>query len=129
MSSTEPSPRAERLASERLPGVPKARLVLFAAVAIALAPPPKVMTSAWAAETRVVAAESGSPRPGKWSNDYSPQLVEVMDCLSLADPCRSVVFMKSHQVAGTEAGLNALGCIIDKTPAPCLTILPTLEEM
>ncbi len=119
-----PQPREARIA-----GLGSARVVGFGAAAQGIVPPPVVTVSQWAASTRQVAAESGSPFPGPWSNDVAPYLVEVMDELSLSSPSRRVVLKKSHQVAGTEAGLNATGCIIDRTPAPCLVVLPNDGEM
>lgn len=93
-----------------------------------LTPPVRMPLSQWAAENREVSAESGSPHPGRWSNDIAPYLVEIQDCLSLHHPSRSVTFIKSAQVAGTEAGINLFGQVVDQTPAPMLIVLPNLEE-
>ena len=64
----------------------------------ALIPPPPMDVVRWAAEHRVVSAESGSPYPGRWDNARVPYLVEVQETLSFDDPCASVVFAKSAQV-------------------------------
>ncbi len=42
--------------------------------------------------------------------------------------CRSVVFAKSHQVAGTEAGINLFGYTVDQHPATALIVLPSIDE-
>lgn len=96
--------------------------------AAGLEPDPEVLVSEWAQEERFVAPESGSPFPGKWTNARVPYLVEIMDCLSPSDPCRSVTFKKSAQVAGTEAGINLIGMVADKAPGPILVVLPTVDE-
>src|SRR5690242_19212083 len=99
----------------RVKGLPRTISVLAAAFAQGVTPPPPVTVSSWAARHRVVAAESGSPFPGRWSNDVAPYLVEVMDCLSLSHPAREIPFKKAAQIAGSEAGINLIGTVIDKT--------------
>ena len=100
-------------------------LTAFAAGAT---PAPVKTVSEWAGESRVVSAESGSPFPGRWRNDLAPYLPEIMDCLSPSHPCRDVTFKKSHQVAGSEAGVNLFGLVVDHEPGPMLIVLPTLDE-
>jgi phage terminase large subunit GpA-like protein len=39
-----------------------------------------------------------------------------MDCMSSTSEVEEVVFMKSAQVGGTEALLNAMGYVIDHAP-------------
>ncbi len=112
----------------RVPGLAAALPLLSKAFVDGITPPAPVTVSRWAADHRMVAAESGSPFPGKWSNDLVPYLPEVMDCLSLSHPAREVTFCKAAQIAGSEAGINAIGCAIDKTPAPIIVVLPTLDE-
>jgi phage terminase large subunit GpA-like protein len=105
-----------------------ARTAGFRSFIAGATPPERKTVSQWAEEKREVSAEGGSPHPGKWSNDLAPYLVELMDCLSLSDRCRSVVFKKSAQVAGTEGGLNFFGYIVDHHPAPGMIVLPSLDE-
>jgi phage terminase large subunit GpA-like protein len=105
-----------------------AAAIVFGSLALGLAPDPVLTVTAWAEEARYVAPES-SPRPGRWSTALVPYLREVMDCLS---PCmeevREVTFKKSAQVAGTEAGINLIGMIATRAPAPMLVVLPTVDE-
>jgi len=110
-------------------GLAPARPVLAAALARALKPKRRRSVSQWADEERYVARESGSPLPGKWSNEYVPEMVEVMDCLGPHHPAREVVLKKSAQVGASEAGLNMLGYAITDDPSPILVVLPTTEEM
>ena len=115
----------------RLPlpeGLKSGRAAFLAAFAAAAVPAPPMDVNAWAEETRVVAAESGSPLPGRWSNAHAPYLREIQDCLSLAHPSASVVSKASAQSAKTEAGVNLIGALIDQAPAPILVVLPTIEE-
>lgn len=104
------------------------RPVVLGAFARGLRPPPRLTVSEWAAQERYVHAESGSPEPGKWSNDSTPYLCEIMDCLSPFHPAREVVFKKSHQVGGSEVGVNLFGYVVDRAPGPVMIVLPTVDE-
>ena len=90
-------------------GIASGATVFAATFAAAIDPPPVLTVSEWAEKHRMVSAESGSPYPGKWHNELVPYGVEIMDCLSFSDPCRDVTFKKSHQVGGTEIGVNLFG--------------------
>lgn len=109
-------------------GLADGRAVLLSALARALTPPPRLSVSEWAEAQRYVAAESGSPQPGKWHNELVPYMVEVMDVLTLSHPAREVVLKKSHQTGGTEAAVNLFGYVVDQAPAAVLYVLPSLEE-
>ncbi|MGL4966149.1 MAG: phage terminase large subunit family protein [Inquilinus sp.] len=109
-------------------GLPDGHAIALRAFVAGATPPERKTVSQWAGEKREVSAEGGSPQPGKWDNDLAPYLVEIMDCLSLTDRCRSVVFKKSAQVAGTEAGLNLFGYVVDQHQAPMMIVLPSLDE-
>jgi phage terminase large subunit GpA-like protein len=106
----------------------RARRAVFGALRRAIAPAPRVLVSEWAAEHRWVAGEASS-RPGRWSNELTPYLVEVMDALSFTDPTREVVFKKSAQIGASEVGLNWLGSIVHRTPMPVLVALPKHAAM
>ncbi len=101
-----------------------AAALVYGAIATAIAPDPIVTVAEWAEQARHVAPET-SRYPGKWSNARAPYLVEVMEALSLSDPCRDVVFKKSAQIGATEAGINLFGTIAARAPAPMLIVLPT----
>jgi len=110
-------------------GLAPAKPIVFRAIARGLKPRPRRTTAEWAAAERYVSAESGSPFPGKWSNDLTPHLVEPMECCTLSHPARSVVFKKCHQAGWSEAGLNLIGSIIVDDPAPIVVVLPTIDDM
>jgi phage terminase large subunit GpA-like protein len=112
----------------RIEGLAAALPLCALAFASGLASPPAMDVAGWAAAERRVSAESGSPWPGRWSNDRMPHLVEIMDCLSFAHPCRKVVLKKSARIGGTETGLNLFGAVVDRDPCPVLIVLPTLDE-
>lgn len=99
------------------------------AIAASAKPAPALTVSQWAAQEREVAAESGSPYPGKWDNERVPYLVEVMDTCGMDDPARSVVILASAQSAKSEAVLNAIGHTICQNPVPILVMLPSLDEV
>ena len=103
--------------------------IVFASVfAAAIDPPPMLSVAEWAEARRIVSPESGSPYPGEWKNDLVPFAVEPMECLSFKDPCRDVTFKKSHQVCGTEIGINLFGYVVDRQPCPVVIVLPTIDE-
>ncbi|MBK5073238.1 phage terminase large subunit family protein [Budviciaceae bacterium CWB-B4] len=87
-------------------------------------PIPTLTVSEWAAKYRHL-PKSGSSSPGKWRNERTPYLVEIMDCLSVSHPCKEVVFAKGAQIGASEAGLNWIMYIIDQQPGPILGIQPT----
>ncbi len=113
---------------ERLPGIRSGRAIVFAALVAGVTPPERMTVAEWAEKHRKVAAESGSPYPGAWDNKLVPYGVEIQECMSLTDPCREVVFVKSAQVAGTEFGVNLFGYVVDQQPSPIVIVLPTIEE-
>lgn len=103
------------------------RLLLRLALGLAIAP--ALIVSEWAAQEREVAAESGSPYPGKWDNERVPYAVEPMNTCGMDDPSRLVVIMASAQSAKSEIVLNAIGHTICQHPVPILVMLPSLDEV
>ncbi|MBB6251419.1 phage terminase large subunit family protein [Nitrospirillum iridis] len=118
--------------AERFPHMASGKAVFLAGVIEGAQPPKLRPVPQWAQEVRMVGAESGSVyargKDVKWTNDRAPHLVEVMECLSMADPSTEVTFTGSAQIAKTEAGLNLVGQIIDEDPSPILILLPSLSE-
>lgn len=88
--------------------------------------PPRLSVSEWADQHRRLPSK-GASEPGRWRTARVPFIREIMDCLSPHHPARRVVFCKSTQVAGTEAGLNWIGYVISNNPAPMLVVQPTVE--
>lgn len=91
-----------------------------------LTPDPTLTVSEWADEHRML-SNKASAEPGRWRTSRTPYLREIMDSLSVYDPCQRVAFMKSAQIGGTEAGNNWLGYVIHHAPAPMLYVQPTVE--
>lgn len=87
---------------------------------------PALTVSEWSDDHRLLSSKS-SAEPGRWRTDRTPYLREIMDSLSVYDPTQRVVFMKSAQIGGTEAGNNWLGYCIHHAPAPILYVQPTVE--
>lgn len=112
-----------------LESFPPVGAIIGRAFARGARPPRRRKVWEWAADERYVARESGSSLPGKWSNDVSPEMVEVMECLTPAVPGRTVTLKKSAQVAGSEAGINLLGHVITDDPGPTMVVLPTTDEV
>lgn len=82
-----------------------------------LKPPPDMTISEWAAKYRILSGAASSS-PGKWRNDRTPYLVEIMDQLSPQSPAQDIVFMKGAQVGGTECLINTALYYIMHNPCP-----------
>lgn len=93
-----------------------------------LRPDPEISVAKWAADYRRVAAESGSPFPGRWDPMRAPYTREVMDCLSPSHPARKIITAKGAQLAFSECGVNLIGMVAHVAPAPMLVMLPTDSE-
>ena len=89
-------------------------------------PEPQLTVSQWAETHRMLSATS-SAEPGRWRNERTPYLTEIMDCLSASHPTRRVVFMKGSQLGATECGNNWVGYVIHHTPGPMLFVEPTVD--
>lgn len=94
--------------------------------ALGIKPYQNMTVSEWAAKYRVLDAES-SAEPGRWRNERTPYLVEIMDCLSADHPCTDVVMMSGSQMGKTECGNNWMGHIIHINPGPTMFLMPTVD--
>jgi phage terminase large subunit GpA-like protein len=88
--------------------------------------PPRVKVSEWADQYRRLPSK-GAAEPGLWRTSRVPYLREIMDVLSAEHPTRRVVFMKSVQSGGTEAGNNWVGWFLGTQRAPMMVVQPTLD--
>ncbi|RAN30644.1 terminase gpA endonuclease subunit [Hyphomonas pacifica] len=102
--------------------------IVFAAAAIAAAPPPELTVSEWADAYRMISAESGSKYPGKWRTDRVPYLREPMDCMGVNHPSRRVAIRAGAQVGKTQAMNNALGHMVDTAPRGAVLMAPSLDK-
>lgn len=102
--------------------------IVFDALADAMEPQRRLSVSDWAAQHRIVSAESGSRYPGPWRNDRAPHLVDIMDALGPDDPAEDIVFVKSAQVGGSEVGVNFFGYAASQDPGPMIIVLPSHDE-
>jgi phage terminase large subunit GpA-like protein len=93
-----------------------------------IVPMEDLTVSEWADENRLLSSRAAA-EPGPWRTDRTPYLREIMDALSADSPYEWVVFMKGAQVGGTEAGLNWLGYVIDRSPAPTMLVWPTEQDI
>ncbi|MBX3488879.1 terminase gpA endonuclease subunit [Parvibaculum sp.] len=112
----------------QFPGLAHGREIVARSFATSLRPPPDRSVAGWSEAKRHVAAESGSPFPGKWSNDLAPYLSEPMACLSPSHPATDVTLKWSAQTGKTSVGENFFGFTADEDPAPMLIVLPSLDE-
>lgn len=87
----------------------------------ALGIPPVLTVSQWAEQYRIL--DESSNLSGRWSNDITPYLKEIMDTLNDPD-IRRTFFCKASQVGGTEALANMICYIITQSPAPTMIVYP-----
>lgn len=88
----------------------------------ALSRPEELTVSEWAEKYRIL--DESSSLPGRWSNDVTPYLVEIMNCFN--DPyIHNINFVKPSQVGGTEALINMLGWIVTQNPSPAMMVYPS----
>lgn len=90
--------------------------------------PIRLKVSEWADQNRLLSSKASS-EPGPWRTSRTPYLREILDKLSINDPCDTVVFMKAAQIGATEAGNNWLGYIVDLCPGPTMMVQPTVDMM
>jgi len=101
---------------------------LRAVAAQNIVPLEDLTVSEWADENRKLSGQSAA-EPGPWRTDRTPYLREIMDALSADSEYEWVVFMKGAQIGGTEAGLNWVGYIIDRSPGPTMIVWPTEQDI
>ena len=90
------------------------------------APPEALTVSEWAAKYRVLPRES-SAEAGRWRNERTPYMVEIMDAFT--DPqVHKISVVAGAQIGKTEALLNALGYIVDQDPGGVLFVQPTIDD-
>ena len=105
-----------------------AHLLAYRAARRAVRPKAPLTVSEWADANRVLSGE-GSAEAGAWKTSRTPYLREIMDSLSEESTCRKVVFQKSSQVGGTEAGSNWLGYIMAHAKGPVAVVMPTEKSL
>ena len=91
-------------------------------------PSERLLVSDWADKYRILPPKA-SAEPGEWRTDRVPYIKEILDQLSPQSPAQRIVFMKSAQVAGTEAGLNWIGYNIHQNPGPMLHVQPSIDVL
>jgi phage terminase large subunit GpA-like protein len=105
--------------------VDRLRAALDESVRRRLAPPPRLVVSAWADRYRVLSRES-SAEPGRWRTDRAPYQRGILDAFS--DPSiERIVVMSSAQIGKTEILNTLLAFFMAQDPAPILVLQPTLE--
>lgn len=87
-----------------------------------------ITVSEWADAHRVLSV-IGSAEPGPWRTSRTPYLREIMDQLSEHAPARTVAFMKSSQVGGTEVASNWLAYIMAVAKGPVGVVMPTEKSL
>jgi phage terminase large subunit GpA-like protein len=103
-------------------------LLTYEVAGRAIKPRASLKVSEWADKNRVLSGE-GSAEKGPWQTSRTPYLREVMDSLSEDSPDHLVVFIKSSQVGGTEAGSNWIGYIMDHAKGPAAIVMPTERSL
>ena len=100
----------------------KTRRLFRRVIHSALAVQEEIKVSEWAEKYRVL--DESSNLSGKWSNDVTPYLVEIMNTLN--EPhIREVYLCKGSQLGGTEVLINMLGYLITEEPGPTMIVYPS----
>jgi len=87
---------------------------------------PILSVSDWADQNRILSSVA-SKESGRYRTIRTPYLREIMDALSVHNPCTEIILMKPTQIGGSEVANNFIGYIIDCAPGPILYMLPTVE--
>ena len=87
-----------------------------------------ISPSEWAETKRYLPAQL-TPMPGPFRWDVTPYLKEIVDCMGLESPVRSVALMKGVQMAATVGILeNGVGYFIEHVKtAPCMFVTADLD--
>jgi len=85
---------------------------------------PEMDVAEWAERNRVL-PQSGSSTPGRWRNERTPYLIDIMKELSPQSKAKEIIFCKGSQIGATESALNWLMFNIDTQPGPFLILQPT----
>jgi Bacteriophage tail assembly protein len=88
-----------------------------------LKPPESLLVSEWAKKYRVLDSKS-SAIPGKWNNELTPYLIDIMNEFNNVET-EEIIFVKPTQVGGTEALQNMLGYVVMQDPSPVMIVYPT----
>lgn len=91
-----------------------------------LRPIPRITVSEWADGYRYLSPIS-SAESGRYRTSRTPYLRDIMDCLSVHDPHKRIVFVKAAQIGGTEGASNFVGYSMHIAPAPTMFVQPTDE--
>jgi len=109
-----------------LDGLRRLRSLVATAALEVFQPLPKGTVSQWADANRLL--PSTSAEPGRFRTDRIPYLRRIQD--TLGDETTSVVvFAKAAQVAGSTAGENFVGFLIDQSPCAILEVWPTEKKL
>lgn len=105
----------------------EAQEIVSRSLSSALAPDPVVLPSEWARENLIVA--DGPLANEKWNPSLTPQLVEILDCLSFEHPCNRISVRKSHQVGFTEVLKCCAANIAVNSPCRAMIVFPTINTV
>lgn len=87
-----------------------------------LSPPEYLSVSEWAQKHRILDSKT-SAMPGKWNNEITPYLVEIMDEFNNVET-EEIIFVKPTQVGGSEALNNMVGYVVMQDPSPVMIVYP-----
>lgn len=86
-------------------------------------PAPDITVSQWADKHRMLPPES-TATPGRWRNEKTPFLTQIMDDYN-DTRVKRIVLMFSAQMAKTEGLINMAGYAVHYHPGPMLMLQPT----
>jgi phage terminase large subunit GpA-like protein len=96
-----------------------------AAIAAGVAPDPDMPIDQWADAHMIIPQDSGASEYGPYRTNRTPHARHIMQALSPAHACKTVVVMGASQMLKTQVALNFLGACIHQAPSNFLWIVPT----
>lgn len=108
-------------------GMADALSLVFSSLSSGIRPDPIVLPSIWGQDHLVLA--DGPFAGEKWNPEFTPQFVEILDCLAPENPETEIAVKKSAQVGFTQILTVWLGSIIDVTPARAMVVFPTIASV
>lgn len=95
-------------------------------IVAACKPDEKIWVDQWAENNRDLPADS--PVPGRFSNDLTPYLIDIMRTMSPGSPWREGWLMGPHQIGKSVSGENMIGAWICAAAGNMLVVFPTLDD-
>jgi phage terminase large subunit GpA-like protein len=103
----------------------EAQVHLAKTLSSAIKPVPRIFAWEWGESNRVLRKNAGSKEEGPLRFSRTPYIKKLLESLSITSSYQEVIFKKSSQVGGTEAGNTWISYLIDIEPGDIMQIYST----